>query len=121
MACALSPLITPVDEAYVLTQGPVERQSLENFRLSIHGACQKPFELNFEQLQKLEQENGTSYLNTLVCVFDTPDQDLCYTGVFGGVELKTLIERAQPNASVKRINLLGVDGFQSSIPLSEAL
>lgn len=113
------PLITPVEKAYVLTQSAVPPQDLERFQVTIRGACRRDVELSLSDLQRLLTDHDVSYLHTMVSIFDTPDQDLCYTGIFGGIPLERLIEMAHPEASVVRVNLKGADGFCSSLPLSE--
>ena len=107
------PLLTPDQKAFVLTHQPVAPVVETQWRLDVmvHHALRQRYTL--QDLQSIMERHGLSALASVVCVFDGPDQDLAYSGVFRGISLAELLGPV-PDGS-KRIHITSVDGFRSSL------
>src|SRR3979490_1852161 len=139
----LDGFITPTKSFYVRTHFPIPKIDKDKWRLRVEGEIEKPFELNYEDLLKLESRTIPA---TLECAGN--NRNLLETKVKGvqwglgavgnaewtGVPLSILLERAGVKPRAREVILEGADGgtpddpkgpvgelrFARSIPLSKA-
>lgn len=85
-----------------------------HFRLRVHGAVEKPFTLDFQQLLAMPQVEHVSDVH-------------CVTGwsvlaaQWRGVQVKALAKRAQPNARARHVVFEAAHGYTANVPIAEAL
>ncbi|MGE4423127.1 MAG: molybdopterin-dependent oxidoreductase [Pseudodesulfovibrio sp.] len=85
----------------------------EDFRLRVHGEVGNPFDLDFEALTALRQQDFTCDIH-------------CVTGwtlldsTWRGVPMAALLDRAKPTGDAKFVVIEAAHGYTTSIPLSEA-
>ncbi len=85
----------------------------ESFKLRVHGACKKPFEVDYENLLKLPQ---VEKLADVHCVTGWSLLD----GTWKGVQIKKLAELAEIKPEAKYVILEAANGFTANVPLKEA-
>ena len=138
----LDGLITATKSFYVRTHFPIPKIDINKWRLRIEGEVEKPYEINFDDLTKLEPRKIPA---TLECAgngrnFLEPKEGLQWglggvgTAEWTGVPLSTLLKRAGLKSTALEIILEGADGgklddakappgelkFARSIPLAKA-
>jgi len=139
----LGDFITPTKSFYVRNHFPVPKIDKNKWRLRIEGEVEKPFEINFDELTKLE---STKIPATLECAgngrsFLEPKVKGVQWGLGGvsnaewtGISLSILLDRAGMKATGREIILEGADrgkledpkapcgeiNFARSIPISKA-
>ena len=139
----LGDFITPTKSFYVRTHFPVPKIDKNKWRLSVEGEVEKPFEINFDDLSKLESKkipatlecagNSRSFLEPKV---KGVQWRLGGVGnaAWTGVPLWILLERAGVRQTAREIILEGADrgkledpkaprgeiNFARSIPLEKA-
>src|SRR5437762_9158167 len=139
----LGDFITPTKSFYVRNHFPVPKTDKNKWRLRIEGEVEKPFEINFDELTKLE---STKIPATLECAgngrsFLEPKVKGVQWGLGGvgnaewtGVPLSALLKRAGVKSSAREVILEGADrgklddpksprgelNFARSIPLEKA-
>jgi len=139
----LGDFITPTKSFYVRNHFPVPKTDKNKWRLRIEGEVEKPFEINFDELTKLE---STKIPATLECAgngrsFLEPKVKGVQWGLGGvsnaewtGISLSILLDRAGMKATGREMILEGADrgkledpkapcgeiNFARSIPISKA-
>jgi DMSO/TMAO reductase YedYZ molybdopterin-dependent catalytic subunit len=86
----------------------------EAWRLRVDGAATAPLELSFADLLALPQAEETADFH---CVTGWSALDLA----FGGVRLETILALARPTSQATHLMLHGADGYETNLPLWEAL
>ena len=140
----LDGFITPTEAFYVRTHFPIPEIDKNKWRLRVEGEVKKPFEINYEELLKLESRTIPV---TLECAgnnrnFLEPKVKGAQWGLgavgnaeWTGVPLSILLDRAGVNSDAGEVILEGADGgkledpkspagelrFARSIPLTKAL
>jgi DMSO/TMAO reductase YedYZ molybdopterin-dependent catalytic subunit len=140
---ALDGFITPTESFYVRTHFPIPKIDKNEWRLRIEGEIEKPFQLDYDGLLKLESRTIPV---TLECagnnrIFLEPKVKGVQWGLgavgnaeWTGVPLSILLERAGVKAGAHEVILEGADGgtledpkspagelrFARSIPLAKA-
>ena len=140
---SLDGFVTPAKSFYVRTHFPIPKIDRNKWRLRIEGEVEKPFELSYEDLIKLE---GRTIPATLECAGNNRNLlDQKVKGVqwglgavgnakWTGIPLSILLERAGVKGSAREVILEGADGgtlddpkgpagelkFARSIPLGKA-
>jgi DMSO/TMAO reductase YedYZ molybdopterin-dependent catalytic subunit len=140
---SLDGFITPNESFYVRCHFPVPKISADNWRLSIEGEVEAPYELNYDELRGMKARTIAA---TLECagnnrIFLEPKAKGVQWGLgavgnasWTGVPLATLLERARPKANAIEVILEGADegtvdktptpsgkiSFCRSLPLSKA-
>jgi DMSO/TMAO reductase YedYZ molybdopterin-dependent catalytic subunit len=114
----LDGFITPTELFYVRTHFPIPKIDKNQWRLRIEGEIEKPFELNYEELCKLEARTIPA---TLECAGNNRDSlEPKVKGVqwglgavgnanWTGVPLSILLDRAGVKPSVREVILEGAD------------
>src|ERR1700736_5186960 len=139
----LDGFITPTKLFYVRTHFPIPKIDKNQWRLRVEGEVEKPFEINYDELTKLESKKT---LVTLECAgnnrkFLEPKVKGVQWGLGGvgnaewtGVALPILLDRAGVKSSAREIILEGADrgkpedpkspssefNFARSVPLAKA-
>src|SRR4051812_44138343 len=139
----LGEFITPTKSFYVRSHFPIPTIDKSKWRLRVEGEIEKPFEINFDELSKLESRKIPA---TLECAgngrsFLEPKVKGVQWGLGGvsnaewtGVSLSILLERARMKSSAREIILEGADrgkledpkaprseiNFARSIPIDKA-
>ncbi len=108
------PMVTSEDRAFVLNHYPQAPINETHWRLRLKRANSDDLNLSLTDLHN--HANRICALASVVCVFDGPDQDLAYTGIFEGVAIKDLL--GEPAPETRRILVHAADGYTSSLPLS---
>ncbi len=104
--------ITPNDKFFTLSIGPVPEFNASTYTLRIDGLVRQPFDLNYSEIKSLP---NITEIVTLDCVTGRSGR-----ASWTGVSLKSLLDRAQVNASVIDVIFLCADGYSTSLTISEA-
>src|SRR5881396_3609825 len=139
----LDGFITPTKSFYVRTHFPIPKIDKKKWRLRVEGEVEKAFEINYEELTKLESKkvpvtlecagNNRSFLEPKVKGVQW-GLGAVGTAEWTGVPLSILLDRAGVKANASEIILEGADGgvledpksppgkvkFARSIPLLKA-
>jgi DMSO/TMAO reductase YedYZ molybdopterin-dependent catalytic subunit len=139
----LDGFITPTEAFYVRTHFPIPKIDKNKWRLRVEGEVEKPFDLNYDELLKMESRTIPV---TLECagnnrVFLEPKVKGVQWGLgavgtaqWTGVPLSILLDRTGVNTNAREVILEGADGgtledpkspagelkFARSIPLAKA-
>jgi DMSO/TMAO reductase YedYZ molybdopterin-dependent catalytic subunit len=89
------------------------------WRLKIHGHLDKPYELDYGQIQK--DFEVVEMAHTLTCISNEVGGHLISTAVWRGVRLKDVLERAKLRAGTVDIVFRAAEGYSDSIPMNKAL
>ena len=98
----------------VLDLGAEPRVTREGFRLTVDGACRHPYTLDWAGLAELEQVDDVSDFH---CVTGWSRLDIPWRGV----RLSTAIALAEPEDAATHVMCHGSDGYETNLPLVEAL
>src|SRR5205823_7460777 len=114
----LGDFITPRKSFYVRSHFPVPKIDKNKWRLRVEGEVEKPFELNFDELTKLESTkipatlecagNGRSFLEPKVKGVQWNLGGIS-NAEWTGVPLSILLDRAGVKSSAREIILEGAD------------
>jgi len=125
----LDGFITPVEAFYVRTHFPIPKIDKKTWRLRVEGEVEKPFELRYDELLKLESRKVSV---TLECagnnrIFLEPKVKGVQWGLgavgnaeWTGVALSILLDRARVKSTAGEIILEGADGGKLEDPKSPA-
>ncbi len=86
----------------------------KNFRLLVHGLCKTPFEVDYAGLLKLPNVQKTADVH---CVTGWS----MLGGLWKGVQLSTLAEKAGMKGEARYVILEAAHGFTANVPLKEAM
>ncbi|MEO6774592.1 MAG: molybdopterin-dependent oxidoreductase [Kofleriaceae bacterium] len=86
----------------------------ETFRLRVHGACKKPFEVDYANLLKLPQVEKVADVH---CVTGWS----MLGGIWKGVQLSKLAELAEVEDTARFVILEAAHGYTANIPIKEAM
>ena len=118
----LSRYITPLegpDRFYRIdTALEVPQVDPARWRLRIGGLVDNPYELTYDEILAMPQEE---HVITLSCVSNEVGGTLVGNAVWGGVPLRTLLERAQLQPNAKQIVGRSVDDFTAGFPTEIAM
>jgi len=111
--------ITPVADFYSVTKNLVDPYvNPDLWRLEVAGDVANPYQLTLAELRTL---GGGTQETTLECISNGVAYGLLSNGLWGGVPLATLLDRARPGAAARYVLLQGADGYLYSLPLQRAL
>jgi sulfite oxidase len=97
----ISPLLTPNSDFYRIdTSLTVPNISTDEWRLTIHGQVDKPIQLSYADLLKMDL---TEHVSTLSCVSNEVGGDLIGTAKWLGVPLKTILRQAGIKAGADQL------------------
>ncbi|BAS28586.1 molybdopterin-binding oxidoreductase [Limnochorda pilosa] len=114
------PWITPNRDFYRVSKNLFDpRVSARDWRLRIDGNVERPLELRHEDLAGLEAQ--VEPFTTLSCISNPIGGDLIGNARWGGVPLRSLLERARLRPGVVDLRFEAADGYTDSIPLEKAL
>src|SRR6266568_1200980 len=125
----LDGFITPTELFYVRTHFPIPKIDKKTWRLRVEGEVEKPFELRYDELLKLESRKVSV---TLECagnnrIFLEPKVKGVQWGLgavgnaeWTGVALSILLDRARVKSTAREIILEGADGGKLEDPKSPA-
>ena len=109
--------VTPLGSHYVVDKTIDDPEiDKEGWSLSVGGAAGEPYELTFDDL--VEHPESTSQVVTMACISNEVGGGLISTGRWRGVPLRTLVERAAPEADIQDIVTKSADGYDEAIPWS---
>ena len=123
-AARVLPEITANEKFYVQSIGhSAPRISRKEWRLNIKGEVAAPFSASLSDMNALRQEKTWA---TITCIGNPVGGGQIGNALWGGVPLKTLIERAGVAESVRRsvsarVIFRAADGYHDSISLDRAL
>jgi DMSO/TMAO reductase YedYZ molybdopterin-dependent catalytic subunit len=89
-----------------------------SWKLKIGGLVDNPFELTYDEILAMPQEE---HVITLSCVSNEVGGPLVGNAVWGGVPLRTLLERAQVQSTGVQVVGRSVDDFTAGFPTELAL
>lgn len=115
------PFLTPTDRHYMKNgaEGSIAgwrqpRIDPESWRLTIDGLVDRPLTISLAELGPPRM----AILKTLQCVVDSNSAEgLVGTGLWGGVPLYELLDRAGLQPETQRLRFFGADGFTNNLPL----
>jgi len=105
--------ITPNDEFFTLSISGTPKVELSTWRLTVDGLVDKPLVLTYENFTNLPKKSVTA---TLKCVEGPSGR-----AVWGGVQLKYILDLASVRSEGIEIVFYAVDDYTTSITLSDAL
>jgi DMSO/TMAO reductase YedYZ molybdopterin-dependent catalytic subunit len=110
--------ITPVADFYVVSKDLFGPPSVDSttWRLSVGGV--HPFSLSYEELLAEPHQSQTQ---TLECISNPVGGTLISTGVWRGVQLARLLQRAGAPSGTEEIVFTCADGYTESLPLAQAM
>ncbi len=115
----VSPYVTSNADFYRIdTALSVPQLEAANWRLSVSGLVDRPFELSYAELLDMDTVEVPV---TLMCVSNQVGGDLVGNAVWQGVPLADLLDRAGPHADAAQVVGRSVDGFTAGFPLADAL
>ena len=115
----LSPIVTPNEDFYRIdTALIVPRPNVDDWRLSVTGMVDRPFELTYDELVAMPLHE--QYV-TIACVSNEVGGDLVGNALWRGVRLKELLEQAGVQPAATQIVGRAVDGFTVGFPTVWAL
>ncbi len=98
--------LTPVEVFFVRDHFPTNVPSLLEWRLRVEGKVARPFELSFSDLLLEPAERREALLE---CAGNGPAGYAVSNGVWEGIPLARLLQRAQPQAGALEVLLEGAD------------
>ena len=118
----LSSYITPLDgdNRFYRIDTALEIPQVDptSWKLKIGGLVDNPFELTYDEILAMPQEE---HVITLSCVSNEVGGPLVGNAVWGGVPLRTLLERAQVRSTGVQVVGRSVDDFTAGFPTELAL
>jgi DMSO/TMAO reductase YedYZ molybdopterin-dependent catalytic subunit len=115
----ITPLVTSNEQFYRIdTALLVPRPNVDEWRLTVKGLVERPFELTYSEL--LAMELHEQYV-TIACVSNEVGGDLVGNALWRGVRLKDLLHRAGLKPEAEQIVGRAVDGFTVGFPVAHAL
>ncbi|MDQ3469766.1 MAG: molybdopterin-dependent oxidoreductase, partial [Actinomycetota bacterium] len=115
----LTPYIIPNADFYRIdTALSTPQVAVDEWRLSITGLVDEPFELTFDELLALDSVEETV---TIQCVSNEVGGGLVGNAVWQGVRLATLLERAGVQGGATQIVGRSVDGWTAGFPTEAAI
>jgi DMSO/TMAO reductase YedYZ molybdopterin-dependent catalytic subunit len=106
---------TPNDLFFIRHHSAIPTVVPENCTLSIGGEVAAPYELHYQELKPARHLAAT-----IECAENPVGGGLVGNADWTGIELRALLERAQPRPSARYVRLRGADGYERTIPLSKA-
>jgi DMSO/TMAO reductase YedYZ molybdopterin-dependent catalytic subunit len=118
-APAARPEATPLPALYVVSS-EVRSPNVDTtkWQLSVGGLVDTPLTLSYADLQSLDRVDQPS---TLTCISNEVGGGLIGTGVWSGVALSTLLDRAGISQAASMVVVRSVTGYSDAIPLDRAL
>lgn len=115
----LSSYVTPNDSFYRIdTALQVPSIDSRNWKLSVTGAVDNPFEITFAELLALPL---TEHMVTLACVSNEVGGDLIGNATWLGYPLRDLLQRARPKPGNDMVLSTSQDGWSAGTPLEVLL
>ena len=114
----LPPPITPADAFYIVSKNlddPVVDAA--TWRLQVSGLVDQPLDLSRDALGALPAVQVT---RTLECISNEVGGDLMSTGVWTGVPLADILQRAGVRGGATAVVFHSVDGYVETLPLTRA-
>jgi DMSO/TMAO reductase YedYZ molybdopterin-dependent catalytic subunit len=111
----LSPGVTPAGKFYTISKNLFDPTiNAQTWTLSISGLVETPLQLSLDELKALPPYEA--YV-TFACVSNEIGGPLVSTARWKGVSLRTLLERAKPQADARKAVLRADDGYSTGVPL----
>lgn len=98
----------------VLHEGPIPRFDPTTWRFAIDGACDEPYEINYDELKAFPNVEMTSDFH---CVTGWSKLD----NLWQGVQTKELLERARPRNDAAHVLLHAEYGYTANVPIDRLL
>ncbi len=105
--------ITNTDEFFSVNYNGVPKVDIEKYGLTVDGLVEKPISLSYNELKNLLQKEEKE---TLTCI-----ALISAKGVWEGVPLKTVLEKAGVKNGATYVVFYAADGYSSAIPLENAM
>ncbi|MBI3949347.1 MAG: molybdopterin-dependent oxidoreductase [Acidobacteria bacterium] len=111
--------ITLTEDFYQVSKNIIDPDlDAEAWSLEIGGLVDRPLKLSYADLKAME---AVEQYATLECISNEVGGDLIGNAKWKGVRLRTLLEQAGAQSSVRDVVLRAADGYSDSIPLDLAL
>ena len=111
------PFITPTEDFYIVQYSGPQTVNVDTWSLEITGKVKKPFRLTYGEILK---RPSVERMVTLTCIDNEVAGDLIGNAVWKGVELKDVLEEAEPDKSVVDVAMFGADDYSDSITFERA-
>lgn len=119
LAPLLESEVTPTYLFYRIDINPiVPVVDAKTWSLTIKGLVNNPLKVNYDEVKKMP---SVQQYATLECVSNKVGGDLISTGLWKGVRLKDLLEKAEVKREAKYIAFRCSDGYDVGIPLENGL
>ena len=113
-----TPFITPTAEFYIVQYAGPQTVDVESWSLEITGRVKKPMTLRYADILK---RPAVERMVTLMCIDNEVAGDQISNAVWKGIDLKALLEEAEPERSVVDVAMFGADDYSDSITFDRAM
>jgi hypothetical protein len=110
--------ITPNDAFYLVHHNGVPELNAARWKLSITGRVRRPMTLIYADFLSMRSVEA---MVTLACIDTLPGGSTIGNGVWNGVPLKELLERAGIEPDAADVVFHAADGYSDSIPVSRVM
>ncbi len=105
--------VTNTGEFFSVSYNGVPEIDIEKYRLTVDGLVEEPLSLSYNELKNLSQRREKE---TLTCVALVSAK-----GIWEGVPLKTVLEKAGVKNGAIYVVFYAADGYSSAVPLKSAI
>jgi DMSO/TMAO reductase YedYZ molybdopterin-dependent catalytic subunit len=111
-------LITPNKDFFALHIGEIPSIDLKSWKLAITGHTERMTILTYNDILKMK---AITKMYTLTCIGDVVDGNQIGNAKWTGVLMREVLNKAGVKKDVKKVILRGADGYNTSIPIKDAL
>jgi DMSO/TMAO reductase YedYZ molybdopterin-dependent catalytic subunit len=111
--------VTPTADFYQVSKNIIDPDvDVNSWSLKIGGLVERPMQLSYADIKAMD---AIEQYATLECISNRVGGDLIGNAQWKGIRLRTVLERAGIQPSVRDVILRAADGYSDSIPLERAL
>jgi len=111
-------LITPNEEFYRLDLGKIPALDIKYWKLAITGQVKRVTILSYDDILKMK---AIAKMYTLTCIGDEVGGEQIGNARWTGILMKEALNKAGVKKGVKNVIFRGADGYNTSIPIENAL
>lgn len=116
----LSPEVTSNDQYYVVSKNVFSDPSVDaaGWHLTVDGEVEHPFSVSYNELLAMPMQKQ---YESMMCISNEVGGQYMSNGLWEGVRLETLLNRAGVKAGATKVVLYAADDYSDSIHLAKAL
>ncbi|HLG72385.1 MAG TPA: molybdopterin-dependent oxidoreductase [Chloroflexota bacterium] len=115
----LPPPMTPADQFYVVSKN-IDDPTVDagNWSLQLSGMVDHPLKLSYTDITSMPSQE---FVRTLECISNEVGGDLISNGIWTGVRLSDVLNKAGMQGGAKVLNFTSVDGYTENMSLEKAM